>query len=67
MYFNDDITFCQKNCRRTSCFRNYKNIKHHDIPHSFFVETPPDCPKMKGKDDGNHEIYHVREKVGKDV
>lgn len=33
---SDDITFCaNKLCKEQSCFRNYKNIKHPDIPHSF--------------------------------
>lgn len=54
----DDITFCRKACRRTSCMRNMKNIRDHSIPHSFFVEVPPDCPYRKKQDD----FYHVREK-----
>lgn len=59
----DDISFCPKeNCRRTSCPRNMKNIRDHSVPHSFFVETPPDCPKNNGKD-SNHGIYHIREKT----
>ena len=59
----DDITFCQKkSCRRTSCPRNMKNIRDHSVPHNFFVETPPDCPKNNGKDN-NHGIYHTREKT----
>lgn len=55
----DDITFCQvKDCRRTSCKRNMTNIRDHSIPHSYFVEIPPDCPYRKKQDD----FYHVREK-----
>lgn len=58
----DDITFCQnRKCRMKSCLRNPKNIRDRTVPHSYFVETPPDCPKKK--EDNNHGIYHVREKV----
>lgn len=33
---SDDITFCvNKLCKKESCFRNQKNIKCPDIPHSF--------------------------------
>ncbi len=59
---SDDISFCPKGkCRRKSCMRNQSNIRDRTIPHSFFVEIPPDCPKINGKDN-NHGIYHVREK-----
>jgi len=62
---SDDISFCQKTkCRRTSCFRHVKNMHDRTIPHSFFVETPPDCPKLKH--DNNHDIYHIRKKVLED-
>lgn len=56
----DDITFCPINkCKRKNCPRNQMNIRDHNIPHSFFVERPPDCPYRKKQDD----FYHVREKV----
>lgn len=59
---SDDITFCQdRKCLRISCPRNMKHIRDLSIPHSFYVETPPDCPKKKK--DNNHDIYHVREKI----
>ena len=46
--FCDDISFCPADdCKRTSCMRNQANIRDRTIPHSFFVETPPDCPKKK--------------------
>ncbi len=35
-YYSDDITFCtNKKCTTTKCMRNPKNIRVHDIPHSF--------------------------------
>lgn len=35
-YWSEDITFCtNKKCTLTRCMRNPKNIRHHDIPHSF--------------------------------
>ena len=56
----DDITFCQYECRRKTCPRNKMNIRDKTIPHSFFVERPPDCPYRKKQDD----FYHVRKKSG---
>lgn len=33
---SEDITFCDnQKCKVTRCFRNPKNIKHFEIPHSF--------------------------------
>lgn len=56
----DDISFCPyKGCRRKTCKRNHVNIRDKTIPHSFFVERPPDCPYRKKKD----EFYHVRERT----
>lgn len=43
----DDITFCQEKCGWKSCPRNKENIHDRTIPHSYFVGTPPDCPKQK--------------------
>lgn len=44
--YTDDISFCQdKQCEMTDCPRNQKNIRDKSIPHSFFVDLPPDCPK----------------------
>ena len=35
-YHSDDITFCtNKKCTITKCMRNVKNIRHHEITHSF--------------------------------
>ena len=48
--FCDDISFCPNECDNTECFRNSKNMRDKTIPHSFFVETPPDCPKEKKND-----------------
>lgn len=56
---SEDISFCPKDCNRVKCHRNKKNIKDENIPHSFFIETPPDCPYKKNKPDPNHGIYHV--------
>lgn len=56
----DDITFCQIKCRRIKCRRNQVNINDRTIPHSFFVERPPDCPYRKRQDD----FYHIRQKGG---
>lgn len=54
---SEDITFCSYECKR-KCRRNKKNIRDKSIPHSYFVERPPDCPYRKRQDD----FYHVREK-----
>lgn len=53
---SDDISFCRLNCRRKRCMRNKMNIIDKTVPHSFFVERPPDCPYRKKQDD----FYHVR-------
>lgn len=46
-WFSDDITFCaNKCCGDTDCYRNPKNIKHNNIPHSFALFT--DCEKWWG-------------------
>lgn len=42
----DDITFCPNKCELTECPRNEQNIRDRAIPHSYFVWTPPDCPKQ---------------------
>ena len=61
MVMSDDISFCPKGkCRRKTCMRNQMNIRDRTIPHSFFVEIPPDCPYNKR--DNNHGIYHIRRK-----
>ena len=60
MILGDDISFCPfKGCRRKTCPRNQRNIRDRTIPHSFFVERPPDCPYRKKQDN----FYHVREKT----
>lgn len=45
----EDISFCPIDCKRTKCRRNKSNIKNHDIPHSYFVNRPPECPYAKKK------------------
>lgn len=48
-WFNDDITFCaNKNCKDESCYRNPKNIKYIDIPHSFALFTECEAWDDKG-------------------
>jgi len=60
----DDITFCPyKGCRRKTCPRNQIHIRDKSIPHSYFVERPPDCPYRKKQD----EFYHVRKKATDDA
>lgn len=44
---NDDITFCQEDCKMENCMRNKKNIRDRKIPHSFSVERPKDCPRLE--------------------
>lgn len=47
-WISDDITFCANECDIISCRRNQKNIKIHNIPHSFaYLEGTEDCPKIK--------------------
>ncbi|MGN1130219.1 MAG: hypothetical protein ACI4Q8_02615 [Ruminococcus sp.] len=43
---NEDITFCDnRKCKNKKCFRNPKNIKHFEIPHSFASLKGTDyCP-----------------------
>jgi len=55
---SEDMTYCSRDCKR-KCLRNKNNIRDHSIPHSYFVERPPDCPYRKKHDD----FYHVREKT----
>ena len=43
----DDISFCPKKCKRDDCPRNSVNIRDRTIPHSYFIGTPPDCPKER--------------------
>lgn len=45
----DDISFCQEECDWMGCPRNKKNIRDRTVAHSYFVDTPPDCPKTKGE------------------
>lgn len=45
--WNDDITFCPVECGRTDCYRNQKNIRDRTIPHSYFMEVPEDCLRIK--------------------
>lgn len=45
----DDISFCPNKCGWESCPRNSRNIRDRTVPHSFFAETPPDCPKEEGE------------------
>ena len=53
--WTDDISFCPfKKCRRKTCSRNQMNIRDRTVPHSFFVERPPDCPYRKKQDDFYH-------------
>lgn len=50
--WNDDITFCMDNkCEITKCPRNMKNIRDKSIPHSYFMDVPPDCLKRTEKCD----------------
>ena len=51
--FCDDISFCPKKCSRLTCPRNSKNIRDKSVPHSYFVETPSDCPKLQQKEKKN--------------
>lgn len=49
-WFNDDITFCANECNEINCRRNQKNIKIHNIPHSFsYFEGTEYCMKNKDK------------------
>ena len=64
--WTDDISFCPiEKCRRKTCPRNQMNIRDRTIPHSYFVERPPDCPYLRK--DNNHGIYHTRMKGGTEV
>lgn len=47
----DDITFCPEQCEWRSCPRNKLNIRDKTVTHSFSVEVPRDCPKIRGEDD----------------
>ena len=43
----DDITFCPLECERLDCQRNQKNIRDRTIPHSYSLEIPEDCLKIR--------------------
>lgn len=45
---SEDITFCDNTkCKVKKCFRNPKNIKHFEIPHSFAsLEGTDLCPSF---------------------
>ena len=47
----DDISFCPEQCRMMECPRNSKNIRDRFVPHSYFTELPPDCPKEMRKEE----------------
>ena len=48
--FCDDISFCpNEKCTLKTCKRNQANIRDHTIPHSYFVDTPEDCPRILEK------------------
>lgn len=49
-YISDDISFCPHNCKRSTCSRNKINIRYPQYPHSYFVDTPYDCPKIYEKE-----------------
>ena len=58
--WNDDISFCQDfKCKRKSCKRNMANIQDRSIPHSFFVDTPPDCQKNKDKSVDQEDVADI--------
>lgn len=46
---SEDITFCDnQKCKVKRCFRNPKNIKHFEIPHSFAsLEGTDLCPSFE--------------------
>lgn len=49
---SDDITFCtNKKCTIKKCMRNPKNIRHHEITHSFAdLDGKKDyCLKTRGE------------------
>lgn len=54
---SDDITFCDNTkCKVKKCFRNPKNIKHFEIPHSFAsLEGTDLCPSFKKRRITNFE------------
>ena len=59
----EDITFCSnENCKITVCMRNPKNIKNHDIPHSFadLDGNTNYCLKVKGVMPINHGSGIIR-------
>jgi len=48
--WHDDISFCPySGCRHKECLRCQLNIRDRTVPHSYFVDTPPDC-LLKGTD-----------------
>lgn len=59
---NNNIHFCQiEKCKRKTCSRNQINIQDKTIPHSFYVERPPDCPYRKEPDNFYHVIKKIKE------
>lgn len=58
---SEDITFCDnQKCKVTRCFRNPKNIKHFEIPHSFAsLEGSDYCPSFE-KGVSENERNHKR-------
>lgn len=46
---SEDITFCDNHkCKVKRCFRNPKNIKHFEIPHSYAsLECSDLCPSFE--------------------
>lgn len=54
-YRSEDITFCtNKKCTMTKCMRNPKNIRRHEIAHSFAdLDGKKDyCLKAREKENG---------------
>lgn len=49
-WFNEDITFCADECDNMECRRNQKNIRLHDIPHSFSYFKGTEVCEMTQKD-----------------
>ena len=54
--FCDGISFCpNEKCTLKTCKRNQANIRDHTIPHSYFVDTPEDCPRILEKREKEEE------------
>lgn len=65
----DDITFCPYKCDWMSCPRNLRNIRYRDIPHSYSVDLPQDCPKKESgyiwrKYNDGWFTYFINKKTG---